>query len=73
MLGSDGWALVFAQFAVDLEFFRGESCEHLVVPAAVSFGYECAEFALAAFQLTMREGVEGVFYLHRHGLWVGGG
>ena len=62
--------LVFAEFAVDLEFFCGELCEHLLVAAAVGFGDQGAEFALAAFEVAMREGVESIFDLLGHGLHV---
>jgi hypothetical protein len=37
-----------------------------MVTAAVGFGDEGAELALTAFELAMREGVEGVFYLLGH-------
>ncbi len=63
---------MFAEFAIDLEFFCGELCEHLLVAAAVGFGDEGAEFALAAFEVAVLEGVEGVFDLLGQGLSVGG-
>ena len=59
---------MFAEFAIDLEFFRGEFAEHFVVAAAVGFGDESAKLALTAFELAMLEGVEGVFDLLGHGL-----
>ena len=62
---------MFAQFAVYLELFGGKFGDHLVVAAAVGFGYEGADLALAALELAMREGVEGVFHLIGHGLRVG--
>ena len=42
-----------------------------MVAAAVGFGDEGAEFALAAFEMAMLEGVEGVLDLLGHGLSCG--
>ena len=67
------WASVFAQLAVDLKFFSGESGEHVMVATPVGFGDEGAEFALTTFKSAMRESVEGVLDLLSHGLCVGGG
>ena len=63
---------MFAKFAVDLEFFGVSLVEHLVVAAAVGFGDQGAEFALAAFEVTMLEGVERVFDLLGQRIGVGG-
>ena len=57
---------VFAELAVDLEFFGSEVLQHFVVAASVGFGDEGAELALTAFELAMREGVKGVFDLLGH-------
>ena len=62
---------MFAQFAVDLEFFRGELRQHLMVAAAVGFGDEAAKLALAAFEVTCSRVCEGIFDLLGHGLRVG--
>jgi hypothetical protein len=64
---------VFAEFAVDEEFFGGEFFQHFVVTAAVGFSDEGAEFTLTALEVSVLEGVEGVFDLLGHGLRVGGG
>jgi len=39
-----------------------------MVAATIGFGDQGAEFALAAFEVAMLEGVEGVFDLLGHGL-----
>jgi hypothetical protein len=62
--------LVLAEFAVDLEFFCSEFFQHFLVAAAVGFGDEGAELALAAFEVPVLEGVKGIFYLLGHGLSV---
>jgi hypothetical protein len=45
--------LVFAEFAVDVELFRGEFLQHLFIAAAVGFSDGGAELSLAAFEMTM--------------------
>jgi hypothetical protein len=62
--------LVFAEFAVDLEFFCSKFFQHFLVAATVGFDDEGAELALAAFEVAVLEGVECVFDLFGHGLRV---
>jgi hypothetical protein len=69
-LGKLGGALMLAQAAIDLKLFCSEFSQHLMVAAAVGFGDKCAELALTAFEVAMREGVEGIFDLLGHGLGV---
>src|SRR5260370_42652022 len=52
--------LVFAESAVDVEFFCCEPGEHIVVAAAVGFGEQGADLALAALHPAVFEGVEGI-------------
>src|ERR1035437_10178804 len=52
-----------AEFAVDVELFGDELSEHGLVAAAVGFGDLGAEFALAAFETAMFEGVQRAFDL----------
>lgn len=70
----DSWfGLVVAEESVDLEFFGGELGEHGLIVAAVGFGDEGSEFALAAFHVAVFEGVEGVLDLLGKGELGGAG
>jgi len=55
--------LVAAEMAVDVEFGGDQLAEHGLVATAVGFGDLGAEFALAAFEAAMFEGVERAFDL----------
>jgi hypothetical protein len=61
---------VLTQLAIDLKLFCGELLQHFLIAAAVGFGDKGAELALTTFEVTMREGVKGVFDLLGHGLSV---
>lgn len=59
--------LVIAELTVDVEFFGDEFVEHLLVAAAVGLGDLVAQFALAALQAVVFEGVESAFDLGGEG------
>ena len=61
---------MLAQVAIDLKLLCSEFSQHLMIAATVGFGDEGAELSLTAFEVTMREGVKGVFDLLGHGLRV---
>ena len=59
-----------AEGAIDLNLFGGELGEDGVVAAAIGFGDQAADLALAAFETASFESVESVFDLLSHGLGV---